>query len=152
MNKIINFFNKHVKLIYISLAIFLFFFCFVIYNAFEMSASEKERYSDESSQVLYYEISIDEINISMIYFGQPYFRTAVNFPRDYDDKARLIDDDYPFYEPIFITLRNECELQSTQDCEYMVNSDTVVLLIYKSSNYHLEDIRAFHINDWTGWK
>ncbi len=34
----------------------------------------------------------------------------------------------------------------------MVNDDTVVLLIYQKSDNRLDDVRAFHINSWTGWK
>lgn len=60
--------------------------------------------------------------------------------------------EYEFYIPIFNRLEKECELNETQDCVCLVNEDTVLVLIYQSSDETLEGVRAFHINQWTGWE
>ena len=45
---------------------------------------------------------------------------------------------------MFAKLRNLCEIESSQSIKYMVNDDTVVLLIYQKSDNSLDEVRAFH--------
>ena len=133
MDKITDFLVKHIKIVYIALALFILLFVFIVYNAIDMAKSSNDRYADEET-VLYYEIPTDNI-----------------FLGSYKEKDSW-DDDYAYYSPVFATLMNECGADRAYNYyRFFVDDDTVVVCVHQKSDDELCEMRAFHINSWTGW-
>lgn len=152
MKKTVEQSDKIIKLLYISLIVVVALLFLVTFVAINITFDNNKREEDVVVEELYYEISVDEINLPHYEIGQDYVSLMVSFPNDYEEKDSYLDEDYYLYSPVFAKLRNLCEIESSQSIKYMVNDDTVVLLIYQKSDNSLDEVRAFHINSWTGWK
>ena len=152
MRKTEEFSDKKLKLLFISLIVVVVLFLLVIFVAINITFGDDEGEDKVVVEELYYEISVDELPLPHYEIGQDYVSLIVSFPSDYEEKDSYLDDDYHLYSPVFAKLRNLCEIESSQSIKYMVNDDTVVLLIYQKSDKSLDEVRAFHINSWTGWK
>lgn len=144
--------EKKIKVLFISLIVIVCALVLVISMALDANSDKRDMGSGEP---LYYELDLEELDLPVYELGQNYFELEINIITsvrygDFVHKYRD-EDDYYFYIPIFNRLEKECELTETQDCVCLVNEDTVLVLIYQSSDETLEGVRAFHINQWTGW-